>query len=82
MRRITSKGAAMLGMTDRGLLKAGYVADITVFDPAEIGDRATYLKPIQLAQGVRHVVLGGQVALEDGVQTEIRAGRILRKPRQ
>lgn len=82
VRRITSKGAAMLGMTDRGLLKAGYVADITVFDPAEIGDRATYLKPIQLAQGVRHVVLGGQVALEDGVQTEVRAGRILRKPRQ
>lgn len=82
VRRITSKGAAMLGMTDRGLLKVGYVADITVFDPAEIGDRATYLKPIQLARGVRHVVLGGQVALEDGVQTEIRAGRILRKPRQ
>ena len=53
-----------------------------MFDPAEIGDRATYLKPIQLARGVRHVVLGGQVALEDGVQTEVRAGRILRKPRQ
>ncbi len=82
VRRITSKGAEMLGMTDRGLLKPGYVADITVFDPDTVGDTATFLRPIQLAQGVHHVVLDGRVALENGVQTEERAGRILRKPRK
>ena len=80
VRRITSKGASMLGMTDRGLLKPGYIADITVFDPETIGDRATFLQPIRTAQGVHHVVLGGKIAMQDGVQTEERAGRFLRKP--
>lgn len=81
VRRVTSKAADMIGMTDRGRLAVGKVADITVFDPAAIGPRSTYLDPIQLSQGVRHVLVGGGVALEDGVQTDLRAGKYLRKGR-
>ena len=71
--------AAMLGITDRGMLKEGLVADITVFDPETIGPRATYLDSIQLSQGVQHVVIAGGVAMENGVQTDLRAGKFLRK---
>ena len=81
VRRVTSKAADMIGMVDRGRLAPGLAADITVFDPDTIAPRATYLEPIQLARGVRHVLVNGGVALEDGVQTELRAGRFLRKPR-
>ena len=79
VRRVTSKGADMIGMTDRGRLEVGKVADITVFDPETIGPRSTYLDPIQLSQGVHHVVIAGGVAMENGVQTELRAGKFLRK---
>ena len=80
VRRVTSKAADMIGLTDRGRLLPGLVADITVFDPAAIAPRATYLEPIQVSQGVMHVVIGGEIALEDGKQTALRAGRFLRKP--
>ena len=79
VRRITSKGADMIGMTDRGRLQVGKVADITVFDPDTVGPRSTYLDPIQLSQGVRHVVIAGGVAMENGEQTALRAGKFLRK---
>ncbi len=79
VRRVTSKGTDMIGMTDRGRLQVGKVADITVFDPETIGPRATYLDPIQLSQGVHHVVIGGGVAMENGEQTTLRAGKFLRK---
>ena len=69
----------MIGMTDRGVLEVGKVADITVFDPETIAPRSTYLDPIQLGQGVHHVVISGGVAMENGVQTELRAGKFLRK---
>ena len=79
VRRVTSKPADMIGLRDRGRLAEGMVADITVFDPAIIAPRATYLEPVQLAQGVRHVLIGGRLALEDGKQTALRAGQFLRK---
>ena len=81
VRRVTSKAADMLGMTDRGRLAVGMAADITVFDPAAIGPRATYMEPVRLSAGVRHVLINGRIALEDGVQTSERAGRFLRKGR-
>ena len=79
VRRVTSKAADMIGMTDRGRLEVGKVADITVFDPETIGPRSTYLDPIQLSQGVRHVVIAGGIAMENGLQTDLRAGKFLRK---
>ena len=81
VRRVTSKAADMIGMTDRGVLQVGKAADITVFDPAVIAPRATYLDSIRLAQGVRHVLVNGGVAMENGVQTDYRGGRFLRKGR-
>ena len=79
VRRVTSKAADMIGMTDRGRLLPGLAADITVFDPHTIAPRATYLDPVQPAQGVRHVLVNGEIALENGVQTACRSGRFLRK---
>ncbi len=79
VRRVTSKAADMLGMTDRGRLQAGLAADITVFDPEMIGPRATYLQPVQVSKGVYHVLVNGQIAMRDGKQTEGRYGRFLRK---
>ena len=81
VRRVTSKAASVMGITDRGVLAPGKTADITVFDPASIAPRATYLNPVQLAQGVCHVLVGGGIAMKDGHETEYRGGRFLRKPR-
>lgn len=79
VRRVTSLPAGYVGLKRRGLLKAGMAADITVFDPEMIAPRATYQDPVQLSVGVRHVVIDGMVALENGVQKDVRAGRFLRK---
>ena len=81
VRRVTGQTADVLGMKDRGYLKPGMAADIAVFDPAKIGPRATYLEPVQVAQGVKHVLVDGGIALEDGAQTAYRGGRYLRKVR-
>ena len=80
VRRVTSKAAAVIGLRDRGVLREGLAADITVFDPAAIAPNATYLRPVQLASGVRHVIINGRPALVDGRQTDGRYGRFLRKP--
>lgn len=80
VRRVTAKPADMIGMTDRGRLQSGMIADITVFDPEKIGPKATYLQPVQLSTGIEHVIIGGQIAMENGVQTQVRAGRFLHKP--
>jgi len=79
--RVTGKAAEMLGMQDRGWLRMGMAGDITVFDPDTIAPRATYLSPVQLAQGVEAVIIGGEIALEHGRQTEKRCGKFLRKGR-
>lgn len=79
VRRVTSKPADMIGLTDRGRLAVGMAADITVFDPKSIAPRATYLAPIAPAKGVVHVVVGGGIALENGEQTALRGGKFLRK---
>jgi len=79
VRRVTSKPADMIGMKDRGRLMKGMAADITVFDPGVIEPTSTYLAPVSLARGVRHVLVNGIPAMEDGVQTEMRPGRFLRK---
>ena len=79
VRRVTGKTADVLGMKDRGYLKPGMAADITVFDPAKIGPRATYLDSVQLAEGVVHVLVNGGIAMEDGKQTEYRGGKFLKK---
>lgn len=77
--RVTGKAAELLGMKDRGRIAVGMAADITVFDAARIGPKATYLQPVQLSEGVVHMLVNGGIAMEAGRQTEYRGGRFLRK---
>lgn len=66
--------AATIGMTDRGLLAIGMAADITVFDPETVIDRATYESPALPSEGVRFVLVNGRIALKDGIATGERGG--------
>lgn len=75
IRKMTSLPAATIGMIDRGYLAPGMKADVTVFDPATIIDRATYEDPAVLSEGVRHVFVNGVHALRDGAVTGERGGR-------
>jgi dihydroorotase/N-acyl-D-amino-acid deacylase len=79
IRKITSLPAQREHLTGRGLLKEGFFADITIFDPATIIDKATYAEPAQLSQGVKCVLVNGQVEFEDGRMTGVMAGRALRR---
>ena len=80
IRKITSLPAQRERLQDRGLLKEGFFADITIFDPATIIDRATYQNPAQLSEGVRYVFVNGQLEYEAGKLTGSQAGRVLRGP--
>ena len=80
VRRMSGLPAANLGLDRRGLLKEGYFADIAIFDPAAIADRATFDKPHQYAAGMRHVLVNGQVVLKDGEHTGATPGRALKGP--
>jgi N-acyl-D-aspartate/D-glutamate deacylase len=78
VRKMTSLNAAKLGIVDRGILRPGMFADITVFNPGTVIDHATYLEPFQDNQGIETVIVNGQVVLEAGKQTGTRPGRTLR----
>ena len=80
VRKITSMPAQREHLTDRGLLQTGYYADITIFDPANIIDEATYAEPTKLSQGVDYVIINGQVEFDHGTLTAAKAGRPLRGP--
>jgi len=78
--RLSGLPAANLRLAGRGLLKEGMFADVVVFDPATIGDRATYENPHQYAVGVSHVLVNGMAVLKDGEHTDARPGRALAGP--
>jgi dihydroorotase/N-acyl-D-amino-acid deacylase len=80
VRKITSLPAQRQGLESRGLLKEGFFADVTVFDPSTIADKATYTEPAQLSQGVKFVFVNGQVEFADGQLTGAKAGRPLMGP--
>lgn len=69
--------ASTIGMSDRGLIALGMAADLAIFDPNTIVDRATYENPALPSEGIKHVIVNGRVALKDGVSTDVRAGRAL-----
>jgi N-acyl-D-amino-acid deacylase len=75
IRKLSGLPAENLGLTDRGLLKPGYLADVVVFDPAKIQDHATYEQPHQYATGMRHVFVNGKQVLADGEHTGAKPGR-------
>jgi N-acyl-D-amino-acid deacylase len=72
--------AATLGLRERGLLREGYFADIVVFDPATVGDRATFGNPHQLSVGVSEVLVNGKVTVRGGAFAGELAGRALAGP--
>jgi N-acyl-D-amino-acid deacylase len=80
VRRLTSLPAGNLGLESRGLLKEGMFADIAVFDPKTIADRATFEKPHQYAVGMKHVFVNGVQVLKDGEHTGAKPGRALAGP--
>lgn len=80
VRKMTSLPAWRLGLRDRGILRPGMKADITIFDPARVRDRATYENPHQYAEGFAQVIVNGQVIFENGAMTAARSGRILYGP--
>jgi N-acyl-D-amino-acid deacylase len=80
IRRMTSLPAENLKLDRRGRLKAGYHADVVVFDPATVADRATYERPHQYATGVVHVLVNGIPVLDRGEPTDARPGRVARGP--
>jgi N-acyl-D-amino-acid deacylase len=78
VRKITSLPAQREHLVGRGLIKEGFFADITIFDPGSIIDKATYTQPAQLAEGVKYVIVNGQVAFENGKATGAMAGKPLK----
>jgi N-acyl-D-amino-acid deacylase len=80
VRKMTSLAAQRVGLADRGLVKPGFYADITVFNPSTVIDRATFEKPHQTSVGIEYVLVNGQVVLRKGQMTSARPGRGLRGP--
>jgi len=80
VRKMTSFPAQRLGLPDRGVLRPGMKADITVFDPATVRDAATFEQPHQYAEGFSMVIVNGQVVYQGGVMTAARPGRVLYGP--
>ncbi|AKP41732.1 D-aminoacylase [Clostridioides difficile] len=81
VKKITYLSAKRLGIyKERGLLKENYFADIVVFDPDTIEDKATYSNPKQYTVGVEYVLVNGKIALAGGKQTDVCAGRVIKNP--
>jgi dihydroorotase/N-acyl-D-amino-acid deacylase len=80
IRKMTSRSAARVGLSDRGILRPGMAADVTVFDPETIRDVSTFEDPTHYSVGVRYVLVNGVAVVDDGKITEARPGRALRGP--
>jgi N-acyl-D-aspartate/D-glutamate deacylase len=79
VRKMTGGPARILRLVNRGLLREGYRADVTVFDPATVLDRATYQDPHQFPSGISSVIVNGVVVVEAGRHTGALPGKVLRR---
>jgi len=79
VRKMSSFPARRMGLADRGVLRNGMKADVVVFDPQTIVDKATFEKPHQYAEGVHDVIVNGVVTIEGGKITSGRGGQALRR---
>jgi dihydroorotase/N-acyl-D-amino-acid deacylase len=77
VRKMTSLAAQITGLTDRGLLRPGMAADIIIFDPATVSDKATYENPSQYPTGISYVIVNGVVVIDRGQHTGAKPGRVL-----
>lgn len=75
--KMTGASAKALGLRDRGLLRQGYAADVVIFDPVTIAERASYADPHQFATGIAHVIVNGETTFRDGEHTGALAGGTL-----
>ncbi len=80
VRKMTSRPALRVGLLDRGILRPGMAADITIFDPAQIADKATFEDPNHYSVGISYVFVNGRAVIRDGLPTEERPGQVLRGP--
>ena len=80
IRRMSAMPAENLSLRRRGMLRPGYYADVVVFDPARVQDRATFEDPHQYAVGVQHVLVNGVPVVTDGEHTGAKPGRVVRGP--
>ena len=78
VKKMTSMPAEKLELKERGKIIKGYIADITVFNPETVIDKATFTDPHQTAQGIEYVFVNGKMTVEKGKHTGIRAGKVLR----
>ncbi|NYH52369.1 MULTISPECIES: N-acyl-D-amino-acid deacylase family protein [Nocardiopsis] len=81
VRHLTSRPARRLGLTDRGVVQTGAVADLVVFDPDTVAARATYEEPRLAPQGIHHVLVSGEFTVRDGHRTDRLPGRSVRRNR-
>lgn len=79
IRKITSLPAEFMGIEDRGIIKEGMFADITIFDYDTIIDKATYGKPNLYCDGIKYVIINGQVQLDDNKYNRVKAGHVIRR---
>jgi N-acyl-D-amino-acid deacylase len=80
VRKMTSLPATRMKLADRGLVKAGYLADLVAFDPETVIDRSTYANPRVYSAGIPYVAVNGELVVDGGAITAARPGRILRGP--
>ena len=79
IRKMTSLPASILGLTDRGTIKDGQWADLVIFDPATVADKATFEDPFQYPVGIDTVLVNGKVVLDEGKHTNARPGKVLKR---
>jgi len=81
VKKMTSMPASRLRLDRRGILREGYFADVVIFDPATVEDTATYQDPKQYSKGFETVIVNGKTALQNGMETGVFSGRVLRAKR-
>jgi N-acyl-D-aspartate/D-glutamate deacylase len=79
VRKMTSLNAAKLGIRDRGFVREGMFADITLFNPATVIDKAAYTSPFAYNEGIEYVIVNGEIVLDRGTHTGAKPGRVLRR---
>jgi N-acyl-D-amino-acid deacylase len=80
IRKMTSLPASRMGLSDRGLIRAGMAADVVAFNPDTVRDRSTYADPLHYSEGIPYVAINGQLVIDNGRITDARPGRALRGP--
>ena len=78
VRKMTSLPASLLGLERRGMVREGFWADLCLFDPLTVANKATYADPFQYPAGIKYVVVNGTVALEEGTENRTLSGHVLR----